>query len=103
MSNAFASAAFPDDSDDDATKSLPSNASSLLRQRGRQREQQMNDPAKTLRKNVKFNSFTTATDREDGDLPPLGSTEDLNRQLEEVKRDEQARIANLPMIDDIFG
>ena len=73
MSNAFASAAF-DDSDDDATKSLPSNASSLLRQRGRQREQQMNDPAKTLRKNVKFNSFTTATDREDGDLPPTTTT-----------------------------
>lgn len=73
MSNAFASAA-ADDSDDDATKSLPSNASSLLRQRGRQREQQMNDPAKTLRKNVKFNSFTTATDGEDGDLPPTTTT-----------------------------
>ena len=71
MSNAFASAA-ADDSDDDATKSLPSNSSSLLRQRGRQ-QQQMND-AKTLRKNVKFNSFTTATDREDGDLPPTTTT-----------------------------
>ena len=91
MSNAFASAA-ADDSDDDATKSLPSNASSLLRQRGRQHEQ-MNDPAKTLRKNVKFNSFTTATDGEDGDLPPTTTTtatENNNTNNNNKKEDKDA-------------
>ena len=36
-------------------------------------------------------------------MPALGSNEDLNRQLEEVKRYEQARIANLPNISDVFS
>lgn len=49
------------------------------------------------------NLFKLLNESNDPDAHAPGSTEDLTKQLEQVKKDMKARIANMPRIDDVFS